>query len=239
MRNIKNLTLIAGAILSMGAMASTPVTTLIPVDHVFSPKGFDSNDTTEIIVSGFLPNLCHKAPESKVEIVGRKINVTLTALKYELDNPFCPEVVVPFFEAVKVGLLDKGNYDIVVNGKTMYERKSEIFINEASSDAVDEYIYANVDYIEKTEGSRVVSLKGYNPSDCFELEGVQLVSNGADAYSILPKMKQVSDFCPMKMVAFNYKVAIPTELKADRILLHVRSMDGKSVNSIFSNVPLR
>jgi len=239
MRNIKRLTLIAGAILSMAAMANTPVTTLIPVDHVFSPKGFDSNDTTEVIVSGFLPNLCHKVPESKVQVTGNKINITLTALKYEIDNPFCPEVIVPFFEVVKVGLLDKGKYEVLVNGSTMYERKSDITINEASSDAVDEYIYANVDYIEKTEGSRVVSLKGYNPSDCFELDGVKVVSNGADAYSILPKMKQVSDFCPMKMVPFNYKVTVPTDLKADKVLLHVRSMDGKSVNSIFSNVPLR
>ena len=33
---------------------------LVPVDNVYSPKGFDANDNSEVIVSGFLPNLCYK-----------------------------------------------------------------------------------------------------------------------------------------------------------------------------------
>jgi hypothetical protein len=231
----KSLSLLI-ALFSVSALASTPVEIHVPVDHIYSPKGFDSNDDTEVIVSGYLPNLCHKSPQTSYKVVGNKINIELKALKYHSSNPYCPEALVPFIEAVNVGVLDKGLYEVVVNGKTQYEKGSSISIDESSSDAVDEFIYANVDYIDKkNNGSRVVELKGYNPSDCFELDSIEVIDNKKDVYSILPKMKQVSDFCPMKMVPFNYEVNVPSNLKGNKVLLHVRSMQGKSVNSVFPN----
>ena len=227
----------AGIVLagSIAAAASTPLEVLVPIQHVYSPKGFDTNDNTEVIVEGYLPNLCHKSPKTIVKVSGFKIDIQVKSLKYDASNPFCPEMIVPFIETVDVGVLDKGDYDITVNGKSVYERKSEIQIAEASSDAVDEYVYAGVDYVQKNEGSRVVQLKGYNPSDCFILDKIEVVDNGRDVYSVLPKMKQVSEFCPMKMVPFSYDMEVPSNLKSDKVLLHVRGMDGKSVNSLFFN----
>src|SRR5690606_16327833 len=154
--------------------------------HVYSPKGFDTNDNTEVIVSGFLPNLCHKSPKVSVKVVGKTIDVKLTSLYYEQTNPFCPEVIVPFVQSVSVGLLDKGEYKVVVNRNTDYERDSKIFISETTTDAIDTYIYANVDYVEKSDDTTKVVLKGYNPSDCFELAEIRTVSNDKDTYSVLP-----------------------------------------------------
>lgn len=222
---------------SFGVAASTPVSVMLPVENIYSPFGFDSNDNAEVVIEGFLPNLCHKAPSSEVVVKGNLIDIKIKSLKYESDNPFCPEVIVPFIESIDVGVLDKGNYDIMVNGKSIYQKEGFIGIAEASSDAVDEHVYANVEYVNKVEGQRVVELKGYNPSSCFVLDEISIVDNGRDAYSILPKMKQVSDFCPMKMVPFSYEVEVPQKLKRDKVLLHVRSMDGKSVNSLFDNRP--
>ncbi|WP_127714622.1 hypothetical protein [Halobacteriovorax sp. HLS] len=224
------------ALSSISALASTPVEIHVPVDNVFSPKGFDSNDNAEVIISGYLPNLCHKAPSTSYKVIGNKIHIDVKALKYHESNPFCPEVQVPFVEAINVGVLDKGLYEIVVNEKTRYEKDASIRIDESSSDAIDDYIYANVEYIErKDNGSRIVELRGYNPSDCFELEEISVMNNGKDVYSILPRMKQVADFCPMKMVPFSYEMEVPNNLKAKSVLLHVRSMQGKSVNSVFPN----
>ncbi len=232
----KAFQLLAILALSSGvAIASTPVEIMAPIDHIYSPKGFDSNDNTEVIIEGYLPNLCHKAPSSTVTVEGNKINIKVTALRYHPSNPFCPEAIVPFVETVKVGLLDKGNYDIVVNGKSLYEKRGQIAVAEATSNSVDEHVYANVEYVQKQAGSREVVLEGYNPSDCFVLDEVNVVDNGKDVYSILPKMKQISDFCPMKMVPFSYKMEVPNNLKQDRVLLHVRSMNGLSVNSLFHN----
>ncbi len=108
-------------------------------------------------------------------------------------------------------------------------------VTESTSNAVDDFQYAYVNYIDKEEQSfGEVTLKGYNPSDCFELYTIEYVHNGKDTYSVLPKMKQVRSFCPMKMVPFKYKWKVPSDLNKSRVLIHVRTMDGKSVNTIFS-----
>ncbi len=224
------------ALISVASYAGTPIETEVPINDVYSPMGFDSNDSSEVIVSGFLPNLCHKSPMTKAEIKGNKIDIKVTALKYDASNPFCPEIIVPFVKSINVGLLNKGNYEITVNGKSPYEKKSKIFIAESTSNAVDEYIYANVHYVEKEEGSRVVALKGYNVSDCLVLDEVKFLSNKVNAYSVLPKMKKIRDFCPMKMTPFSYDVEVPNTIPANKILLHVRGMDGSSVNSLFNNL---
>lgn len=220
---------------SLSISASTPVERLVPVDHVFIPAGFDSNDTVEIVVSGFLPNLCHKSPEAEVEFDGENININVSSLFYQDTNPFCPSMIVPFEETVKLGLMDKGNYKIKVNGKSPWELNEKMKINESTSNAVDNFHYAYVSNIDKqTNVKEEVILKGYNPSDCFVLDRIDHLSNGKDSYSILPKMKQVSSFCPMKMVPFSYKWKVPTELKRNKVLLHVRTMNGESVNTIYN-----
>ncbi len=216
--------------------AGTPFLTHVPIDNIYSPKGFDTNDNTEIIISGFLPNLCHKAPTTSYELISNTIHVSVQALKYDPSNPFCAEMIVPFVESVNIGILDKGNYDIVVNGQTVFEKSSNIYIEEAGDSAIDDFTYANVEYVEKSMNGRKISLIGHNPSDCFVLDEVKVVDNNKDTFSILPIMKQVSEFCPQKMIPFTYDVEIPQNLKTSKVLLHVRVMDGKSVNTLFPNL---
>lgn len=222
-------------LLSSVAMAGTPVKVLSPISHVYSPLGFDSNDNTEVVIEGFLPNLCHKHPMTESKIVGNKIEITVSSYVYDQSNPFCPEVIVPFVESVQLGLLMPGNYEIVVNGGSVFQEKGAIQVNKADNSSVDDYVYAAVEYIKKDFGSRRVMLEGVNPSDCFALEEVRFVSNGKDTYSVLPKMKQVSNDCRAKQSPFSYEVEVPDYIKSDRILLHARAMGGKSVNSIFIN----
>lgn len=235
MKSLKSTFALIAFLASAVAFASTPVLKDVPIDHIYSPKGFDSNDNTEVIVSGYLPNLCHKAPQTKVVVKGNVIDIRVQALHYEASNPFCPEMIVPFIESVDVGVLDKGNYKILVNSKSPYSRNSEIYVNESTSDSVDEFVYANVEYVEKGLNERIVVLHGYNPSDCFVLDKIDMVDNGKDVFSVLPKMKQVADFCPMKMVPFSYQMEVPEKLPAEKVLLHVRVMNGGSVNSVFLN----
>lgn len=231
---MKTLTLLVLLLGFASAQASVPVEKLVPVDHIYVPTGFDSNDTTEVVISGFLPNLCHKTPTSKVEVKGTKVNIKISSLYYHETNPFCPEMVVPFVETVKLGLMDKGNYDITVNGKSQWELNEKMNIVESTSTAVDDHLYAYVNYIDKEQANGEVVLRGYNPSDCFVLDKIEYRSNKKDTYSVLPIMKQVRSFCPRKMVPFSYKWRVPTELPAQKVLLHVRTMDGQSVNSVYS-----
>jgi hypothetical protein len=216
-------------------LASVPETRMIPVEHIFVPKGFDSNDNVEIVITGILPNLCHKSPKVKMNIKANKIELTLTSLYYHHSNPFCPEMVVPFKKVVEIGVLQKGNYKIVVNETTNWKIENSIMILAAKDKQVDNYQYAYVDEIQENVEKDVLTLRGYNPSDCYEIDKVTYISNGSDTYSVLPKMKKVRDFCPMKMMPFSISWEVPHQLKAKNVLLHVRTLNGNSINKIIKN----
>ncbi len=162
----------------------------------------------------------------------------MKALKAHGGMGLCAQVIVPFIETINLGVLDKGKYLLAVNENSDWEKKSLLEISEATSNSIDEVIYANVEEVVKTEEGRKVLLKGYNTSDCFELQEIAIKDNGSDTYSVLPKMKQVRSFCAKKMVPFTYEFDVPEKLKADRVLLHVRVMNGKSLNALFNNKPL-
>jgi len=202
----------------------------VPVDHLYVPKGYDSNDTIELVVEGYLPNLCYKNPDSTVEVKGSTVNISIVANSTDLGGAQCAEMIVPFSHVVNIGLLDKGNYNVVVNGKN----DSSLFVTESTSDAIDDELYANVHQIEQVPGEQRIIVKGYHPSYCLEFDKFVVDDNGTDTYSVRPITKQVSDFCPKKMIPFEHEMKIPTNLKRNRILIHVRSMNGNSVNSIYS-----
>ena len=201
----------------------------VPVEHAYLPAGFDSNDNVEVVVEGYLPNLCYKSPRTNIEYKGSEIHIELLALKNETPGYACAEMVVPFVQVAGLGVLDKGDYQIFVNGKNM----NKMHVQESTSSAIDDYIYANVEYVETKSGVNHVSIKGHNPSDCFVFDRFEVFDNGRDVYSVLPIMEQVSDFCPMKMVPFSFEFEVPSNLKNNKVLLHVRAMNGDSVNAIF------
>ena len=217
------------------AFASTPVEVETPVEQIYSPEGFDSNDNTEVIIEGYLPNLCHKSPTTRVTMEGDRIVLRVTALKYESGNPFCPEAIVPFVQKVSLGVMPEGKYEIVVNPKGDLKKEGLISVAAHNTNNVDEFIYANTEIVEKEMGTRRVMLKGYNPSDCFVLDDIKMIDNGKDVFSVLPIMKQVSKYCPQVSVPFTYEFDVPENLKADKVLLHVRAMNGHSVNTVFVN----
>lgn len=217
------------------AFASGPITKQVPVENVFIPSGFDDNDAVEIVVTGYLPNLCYKSPGYSIEIKGNTIEVSVHSLFYYSKSLHCAEMIVPFMEVVSLGVLKQGSYDVVVNRKTDMSKKGELNISAAQTSSADNFNYAYVNYIEVTEDKNKIKLKGHSVSDCFILDRIDHKSNGKDTYSILPKLKQISDFCPMKMVPFTEEYELPQELKASKILLHVRTLNGKSYNRVISN----
>jgi hypothetical protein len=215
--------------------ASVPVEKMVPVDYLYSPAGFDSNDNVEVVVTGFMPNLCHQTPEASVKFSNNgDIELEVTSLYYDKTNPFCPQMIVPFKLTVSLGLLDAGSYNIVANKNSNKRKavKSTLIVTESISNAIDTYHYAYVTNVLDKTGSHTVKLTGYNPSDCFVLDKIESISNGKDTFSVLPKMKQINDFCPRKMVPFSYEFEVPKTLKKNAILIHVRTMQGKSINTI-------
>lgn len=207
-----------------------------PVKHLYLPDGFDSNDAVEVVVTGMFPNPCYSRNDVKVTLKDDLVDIRIDALNNErmLPTTRCPQMAVPFKEVVHLGNMQGGNYNVVVNGHTKNKIRDSFDIAEASSNSVDDHIYAAIEWVEKT-GSNDVILHGWRYSNCIDLNNVQVVSNKKDTLSILPVMKQLSDFCPMKMMPTKYAVKLDfSSLKMKNPLLHVRTMDGKSVNTIIN-----
>ncbi|HTL11301.1 MAG TPA: hypothetical protein VL588_02355 [Bdellovibrionota bacterium] len=232
---LMSLSLIASLAPAMGVQAQPLEETLVPVDHVFSPRGFDDNDDVQVGVTGILPDLCYKAPRANVRLDGDTAYVTVTALHDVTPGIMCARAVVPFLLPVSLGVLDAGSYKIVANEGTPTAAKGGIAVEEAASSAIDNHIYARVESAEQLLGSRAVVLTGFNPSYCFDFDHIEFVSNGDDTLSILPILKQRQENCPLKLVPFRYQFEIPKTLARSEIMLHVRVMNGHSVNILFDN----
>ena len=216
------------------ALQATPVRVAITPMNIYIPFGHDSNDNVEVIVEGNLPNLCYSSPRLRVvERLGDRIHVELDALYDKEMN--CAMISLPFIEKLSLGVLQEGLYDLSVNHQQVKSLNESLVIAAAKTEHVDDYIYANVQMIENVPGERAVYLKGSNPSLCVQLKEVKWISNKKNTYSILPIMEQVGDDCSSVRSNFSYKFEVPNELDTDRVLLHVRRMNGSSVNSIYYN----
>lgn len=208
-----------------------------PVDHLYIPEGFDSNDAVEIVVTGEFSNPCYSRNKVDVKVSDDLIDIKVTAIApkaFLIGSRSCPDMIVPFKEVVTLGNLQGGKYQVKVNKGSQYAIQDQLVVAESSSSAMDDHIYAAVEWIER-KSSDSFKLHGMRYSSCFELDEIQVISNKKDTLSLLPVMKKVSDFCPRKGMPVVYDVKLDfSSLRSSKSLLHVRTMDGKSINSIVS-----
>lgn len=204
-----------------------PQVLLSPVTHLYIPSGFDSNDSVEVLVSGHFPNPCYGRHLSQVTVKGKQISVALTSIRRRAPEA-CPDVIVPFTEVVSLGSLGQGTYQVRVNGRL----SETLQVQDSTTNAIDEHYYAIVNHIERKSETDFV-LHGRRYSDCMVLDRIKVVSNGKDTLSVLPVIKQVGDFCPMKGDLVEYPVRLNLRaLPFEAPLIHVRTADGKSVNAV-------
>ena len=219
--------------------ASEPQVIVSPVDHLFVPRGFDNNDNLEVVVTGKFPNPCYIKNKVEVEVLGNKVLINVTALKRDNNRAaICEPMTVPFKEDITVGNLQGGNYEVIVNEKTEYEQREKLFVSTSTSNSVDDHLYPIVEYVELgftggMNGSAFLVAK--SPSDCVVFDRVEYTTNNKDTISILPIMKKVSQHCNenKKRITIPIKFNLRSLANKD-VLLFVRSIEGKSVNSIIN-----
>ncbi len=132
-------------------------------------------------------------------------------------------------------MLPAGNHPIAVNVKQPSEMRGTLKVEATHAPAPpsDAHVYANVTRVNYKNGA--LTLLGTNPTDCFESDRVELISNGVDTYSVLPILKQVKQDCPRRDTPFAISATVPSELAMENLLLHVRIMNGKSFNALIDN----
>lgn len=217
------------AMLMSSVVGAQTGVTQAPVKHLYIPEGFDSNDSVEVVVTGTFPTPFYARNTVSVKVIEDKIDIQITAIVRD-TKASCPQMQVPYKEVVAVGNLQGGAYTVSVNKKLT----SKLVVQEATSNSVDDHLYAAIDRLEK-KGPNDYVLHGWRYSNCVQFDRVEVVSNGKDTLSVLPVMKQTAIDCPMKGMPVAYPVKLDfTSLVINEPLIHVRTMDGKSFNTILN-----
>jgi hypothetical protein len=229
-------TFIALFILTMtfNIQAQTPLVVEAPLDYIFIPNGFDNNDNVEVVITGKFPSPCYTRNKVTVDVKDSTVRILITSLaRQNLSSSFCEPLAVPFKEIVTVGNLQGGKYQVVVNEGGKHQLNGELTVDVSNSEAVDDHLYANVEYIDTgfTGGlSGDALLVGTAASSCLELDRVEYLTNNKDTLSVLPIMKKISSYCPEKSHRLEVPIKFdPSAFSHRKVLLFVRSIDGKSI----------
>jgi len=206
------------------------------IENIFLPDVTKPHETAIAMASGWLPSPCYHSPYAEITRVGSSISITVKAIN---DSPgrICVTLAVPYLLEIPLGVLRDGCYLIEYGPDNLH---SEILtINTSRQNSEDNLLHAHVERVNFDRESGQLKLSGRNPSDCIELDRINVLSNGSDTYTIWPVMKQIRNECPKKLVPFEYSVNIPNELETSQILFHVRTLEGgnRFVNYLESSAP--
>ena len=144
-----------------------PVPTLIqaPVDKIFVIKdGFDNNDNVEVAITGTFRNSCYRADKGYANVDHKSKIIHVSATAYFYPQEICIDMLIPYIQVVKLGILNKGEYKVMPQGGERLVRKFNI--TEATTADPDDYLYTPVNsaFVEKdAAGNPQLHLRGQYP----------------------------------------------------------------------------
>lgn len=208
----------------------------VSVRELFVPNGFDDNDEVEVVLDGELPNTCYKLAHNEVkydEATGRYI-VFQFARRYP---GICIQTTVPFFTAARLGVVPAGDFKVQTLGAALETLK----VKEATSAGPDDYTYAPIDSarVERDEAHNKYFgiIQGRMTNTCMTIDEVKVFDSGK-TIEVLPIIKMVDrPDCAAIEMPFAWQVDLPASMAEGRHLMHVRSLNGKSQNMVFSVYP--
>lgn len=196
----------------------------------YIPEGFDTNDHSQMVGEGFFPNSCYRPSMVDVAVDHslKKIYVQPSAYKYD---GICLQMIVPFERVIDFGLLKAGAYEVV-------QTKSRttmglVNVRVAPSSNADDYLYAPISqaYFDQSSGRKMVRLTGSFTNSCARL--VDTLAIVQPKVIVVQPISELVDNGNCKTGEFPfYKDVEVTNTKAGRYLLHVRSLNGNSINSL-------
>lgn len=208
----------------------TPTKIQTSFGKVYIPDGFDNNDNVQIAGEGMFPNTCYRYATTSVQVdhTAKTIRLNTEAYKY---SGMCLQVIVPFDRVVDVGILKEGDYSIITNNDN--QTVGRVSIRTSKTKEADDFMYAPISqaYFQSKASVNKVFLSGNFPSSCMKLKEVKSQVQ-TDVLVIQP----IVEIDPSKDCVggqFHFETSIDVGfMKPGRYLLHVRSMNGKSVNNL-------
>ena len=230
------LTIGSGAFSAPAADPANGAVVEMPARYVFAPKGFDDNDEAVVTIDGYLPSGCYRLVRPEVNIDSVTKAVTIKPMARFFDVP-CVEALVPYSVEVQLGVLSVGEYTIAAGVTPVGE---ELAVTEAINAGPDDYLYAPVDEVailrDEATGTLTAELKGRFTNSCMTWDNVVVQDNGKTV-NILPIILMAETDCTAGEAPFRKLVELPNTITAGRHLLHVRSLNGRAINFLFSVNP--
>lgn len=211
-----------------------------PIEKVFVPVGFDSNDDGEVILKGRFPTGCYKVGPATATVDREKKVVTVKAESYHYEGAFCLSANIDFIQSVKLGPLPEGQYTVKLDapGTVAAEKLS---VARSTSVNPDDFTYAPVRNVSlrKVEGNTPyeLELRGDLPSlgqGCLAIDEVRTNLTEENVLVVQPITKVTSE----QQCNGNYEVKLPISAPVrEGLLVHVRVLDGQSLNQYFEALP--
>ena len=228
--------------LAQAASAAGPTLVQAPIEKVFVPQGFDDNDKVEVIVHGHFTNSCYKMGPVDATVDNAAKKIVITAAAYYYPGAVCAQMMIPFIKSVEFkGILAAGKYTISVANRPT-AKTSPLSITRATRPEADDYLYAAVQSVnidEKSDGTRSLVLKGQHPyllQGCIKLQEVKtyLSPGGVLVVQPITRIENESEQCRGAVNnRFEYHTPLTTPLAQGEYVIHVRALDGNSVNQFF------
>ncbi len=200
---------------------------------IYVPGGFDSNDNVQIVGEGMFRNTCYRPAPSTVTVDPATSTINVGPVAYEYSG-FCLQVILPFQRVLDLGILKPGTWRVLQGHGVNLQQLGEVSIRPALTEQADDFLYAPVDqaFYQENGLASVVYLTGQFRLSCMKMDTVKTTVE-KDVLVIQPIAKIIAGPCNEGTFAFNQKVDLGFVPKG-RYLLHVRSANGNSVNSLVS-----
>ena len=218
------------------------------LENVFAPvEGYDDNDPVEVVFHGVLPNACYTLGDTFFEHDqdGRTIHLRQYVLRKK--DKVCAEgsalpphlaAAVPFTNSVALGTLPASDYALSFRALAGGVRRRTLSVAESRSSLVDSMPYAVVNTvmvpsIVSAQQNVEVTVSGVLNSTCVELSDQWQVLHQKDVVVVLPTVivKENQTYCAQMLRPFTRTIQLGA-LPAGESLVHVRSMNGKSLNAL-------
>ncbi len=230
---------IFACLLSTQASAiSLPRLIQAPVDKVFViTDGFDNNDNVEVVIKGNFKNSCYRADKGSAEVDPATKTIRVSATAYFYPQEICIDMLVPYIQVVKVGVLDVGTYKVLPEGN---ERLARSFhIKEANTANPDDYLYTPVTsaYVENDlQGNPILHLQGQYPllyRGCMKTQRVATYLTPDNVLVVQPIAVVLPPEDCGHQTGGSFNIAQPlSKSLTGETLLHIRTLNGNAYNQL-------
>lgn len=212
-------------------------------ERVYAPTGFDDNDNAQIVLDGSLPDTCYKLGPTSFKIDAKTRQIFVRQQAYYYPGGWCAQVRINYVQTIDLGILPAGQYDVYVeqsDGTAKASASLPVALSTTSSP--DDFLYAPLSsaHLEHSPGKLgdserlgyyTLVLTGTFSSSCMRFKQVKVNVRPGNILEVLPIVEIERGNCAQVTTDFSIGVSLK-EIPHGRYLIHVRSLNGQSINRI-------